>query len=73
MGLNFNQNFMLKNHRAWYKRNATHMALYIFARHNAFEKHTSVVFAHLAPTNSLKTKSPTGYALERPEIKLPSM
>lgn len=74
MGLNFNQNFMLKNHRAWYNRNATHMALYIFARHNAFEKHTSVVFAHSAPTNSLEDQvSLTGYALERPEIKLPSM
>lgn len=74
MGLNLNQNFMLKNHCAWYNGNATHVALYIFARHNAFEKHTSVVFAHSAPTNSLEDQvSLTGYALERTEIKQPSV
>lgn len=74
MGMNLNKNFKLKNHCAWYNRNATHMALYIFARQNAFEKHTCVVFAHSAPTNSLEDQvSLTGCALERTEIKEPSM
>lgn len=50
--INLNQNFKLKNHCAQYNGNATYvMALYIFARGNAFEKHTSVVFAHSAYTD----------------------
>ena len=74
MGMNLNKNFKLKNHCAWHNGNATHVALYSFARQNAFEKHTCVVFAHSAPTKSLEDQvSLTGCALERTEIKEPSM
>lgn len=49
--MNPNQNFKLKNHSAWYNGNATYVALYIFVKENAFEKHTSVVFARSASSN----------------------
>ena len=65
--VNLNQNSKLKNHCAQYNKNATYVAIYIFARENAFEKHTFVVFACSASTGcSLGDQdSPIGYALER--------
>lgn len=66
--MNLNQNFKLQYHSAWYNRNATYVALYIFVKENAFEKHTSVVFARSASTHSSAPgdqASAIGYASER--------